>query len=772
MLASRRSRAGASAWPLAAALAVVAIGAAVAGLSGASAQIPALRIAIAVSATGAVESYARPAMEGAQLALEEANHDGQGPVIELSIYDDQSDPERARAIAREIVATDTLVVIGPATTAMSLAAGPIYSEAGLVSIGTTATGDQVTDNPTTFRASFTTGDGGDAMANYLRHILGGTKAAVIYRKDGYGLPVAAGFRRAAERLGIRTTYHPFATIKDLEAIAEAVGSESEHPAIILGTLDRDSADIVKLMRRRGAKGPIFGTGATAGKFFSALFADEPEERRKPGFFTDGMHAAASEIFDSANAETSAFADRFQARFGKAADFYAVQGYEAMRLAVAAVRASARHPVAPPRKGTRRDKIQSTAAFNGLSDIRARRDAVRAYLVSLDGPEHAVAGLNGPLWFTPDRGRVQPLRMGRFHGVEFESAPMQLVPVRNPNAAEIAAHTVVQIGPERYARLQQVVYTGVFLNEISRVDVADSTFSADFYIWMRFARRSGVDIADLTDIQFPSMVRGSFDASRPALRSDLADGTTYQLWQVRGDFKNDFDLRRYPFDRQTMVLRFFHARADSERIVYVQDRRSSPPTPASGAASRESFGSASPTAFRRLTQWEPVRATQRRDNLVTQSGLGDPRLVGFERVRELSGFNFTVELRRRVAANLAKTLLPLLLMAMMLYASLHFPASIATPKAGVAVTCALAGTVLLSSINSQLGNVGYVIAVEYGFYGFFALCLLCIVALFVIEHYRLNGQTNSVATVERMSRLIFLLGFSVILLAAVATYIKS
>jgi hypothetical protein len=534
------------------------------------------------------------------------------------------------------------------------------------------------------------------------------------------------------------------------------------------------------MRRRGAKGPIFGTGATAGEFFSALFADEPEERRKPGFFTDGMHAAASEIFDSANAETSAFAARFHARFGKEANFYAVQGYEAMRLAVAAVRTPAQASNMPE-KGVRRDKARGTAQFNGPTDIRARRDAVRAYLLSLDGPGRAVAGLNGPLWFTPDRGRLQPLRMGRFHGVEFESAPIQLVPARNHNAGEVAGGAVVDIGSGRFARLQQVVYTGVYLNEISRIDIADSTFSADLYVWMRFARRAGTDVPDLTDIQFPSMMRGSFDSTRPALQGELDDGTTYRLWQVRGDFKNDFDLRRYPFDRQTLVLKFFHARADSERIVYVQDRRSVPnsstaldgtPQRKEAGSLHDAFASASPAAFRHLTQWEPIRTSQRRDNLVTQSALGDPRLVGFERIRELSGFSFAVELRRRVLANLAKTLLPLALMALMLYASLHFPPSIATPKAGVAVTCALAGTVLLSSINSQLGNVGYVIAVEYGFYGFFALCLLCIVAIFVIEKYRLAGNPTSVATVERASQRLFLAGVAIITLAACVTYIRS
>jgi branched-chain amino acid transport system substrate-binding protein len=90
------------------------------------------------------------------------------------------------------------------------------------------------------------------------------------------------------------------------------------------------------------------------------------------------------------------------------------------------------------------------------------------------------------------------------------------------------------------------------------------------------------------------------------------------------------------------------------------------------------------------------------------------------------------------AILAKTLLPLALMSLIMYASLNFPPAFVKEKITVAITGALSGPVLLSSINSQLGNVGYVIAVEYGFYIFFTLCLLCIVAVLAAERLRVAG----------------------------------
>ena len=190
----------------------------------------------------------------------------------------------------------------------------------------------------------------------------------------------------------------------------------------------------------------------------------------------------------------AFGERYRTRFGREPDYLSVLGYQSALFAINAVRSA----VGAPRH------LHLRAAW---------RTAVYTYLKSLDGPEHAIDGLNGPLWFTPQRGRLEALRMGRFQDGHLESAPAQLVPVPNFDPGEVASGAVVDIGGGRFARRQQVVYTGVYLNEIPRVDVAQSTFTADFYLWVRFARDAGAGAADPTEIDVPDLVRGSFNPKR-------------------------------------------------------------------------------------------------------------------------------------------------------------------------------------------------------------------------------------------------------------------
>ena len=698
-----------------------------------------IQIAAALPLTGDESTFGLGSLQGIQLAIEEANASGGLPRIDLKTYDDRSSDDEAKAVAGRIVASQATLVLGPALSTSSLAAGPIYAQGGIASITTTATADAITDSATTFRIVFKNSDQGQTLALYMYRVLGSRQANVIVVDNGYGHSLQEGFQRAADRLGLTAQFFAFKTADEAEQIAHRIAEDPAHLPIVFLTLDADAARIMTTLRRLGAQGPFLGGDALGDESFSGRFADLPEERQQPGYFSEGVYGISPMILDSANAETLAFAERFRARFGHDPIWFSAAGYDAGRLAVATIR----------------------AATANETDVHALRAATLHYLNSPNGPASGIPGLLGPLSFDQARGRQQGIRIGRFSRGRFESAPVQIVPVTEPGADEITSGSVFELEPGRYARLQRVVYTGMFINEISHVDLSKSSFAADFYLWVRFARDAGPNSSDPTDIIFPNLISGSFDRTNPAEEGEMPDGTEYRLWRMRGEFRNDFDLHRFPFDEQTLSLPFFHARAAADRIVYVLDRRS-PAHRQDGSQPAAQPGAkpavVSPDAFRELTQWDPLASSERRENLVTESTLGDPRRTGAESHRELSGFLTSIGLRRRTIATLTKMLLPLLLMSLIMYASLYFPTALVKEKVTVAITAALSGAVLLTAINSQLGGVGYTIAVEYVFYLFFSLSLLCIVSVLEAERMRAAGRKPLSMLIERWTRRVFLIAF--------------
>jgi ABC-type branched-subunit amino acid transport system substrate-binding protein len=661
-----------------------------------------LELAVQLPRTGFLARLGAGVINAVGLAVDEANAEPTAPLVAMTVYDDKSSDDGAREAAKQAVASKALAMVGPGVTTASLAAGPILGAAGLASIVPFASGDGVTANASTstYRIVFSNSAMGGALAAYLPSIA-------------------------------------FSKPEDLAPIADRMAADSS--PVVMAMIDDDAVAFLKALRRNHFNGVILGTSAIASDAFATYFRQEPEEKAEPGFFTNGIYGVSPVMFDSADADTLAFAERYRARFHSDPGWEDVQGYDAARLAIGALRATA-------------------ASLPPDADIRARRDAVRAYLSGIDRPERAVASLTGPLWFTPDRGRKQGSRVGRFHGDQFESAPIQFVPVAAATRAEIDSGAALPVGGGAFARRQQVVYAGIYLNEVPRVDIAQSTFTADFYFWLRFAGKAGERAADPTEIDLPDMARGVFDRGKPAAKGDLDDGTVYRMWRIRGDFKNDFDLHRYPLDRQTLAIRLFNATAASDQIVYALDKRAIDVGGVTGANDADptpiNDRVVAPTAFRNLTQWTPLGVEERRDILVTESALGDPRHVAVEPKRELSGYRVDIQLDRRTLATLAKTLLPLGIMTLILFSSLWFPHGLVKEKIMVAITAALSGAVLLSAVNAQLGSVGYTIAVEYLFYIYFALCLLCILSVLVAERLRVASMGVAAVRTERFTQALF------------------
>jgi hypothetical protein len=148
-------------------------------------------------------------------------------------------------------------------------------------------------------------------------------------------------------------------------------------------------------------------------------------------------------------------------------------------------------------------------------------------------------------------------------------------------------------------------------------------------------------------------------------------------------------------------------------------------------------------------------------LVTDSLLGDTDRTAAEGRRELSGFRISVEVQRQALNTLANVLLPLLVMSLITFASLFFPPAQVMERVSVAITGALSGAVLLDSLHSQLGNIGYTVFAEYVFYANFGLALMCIISVLITLRLRSDGREGAALAVDRATQVFYFLAASAV-----------
>jgi branched-chain amino acid transport system substrate-binding protein len=142
---------------------------------------------------------------GAELAINEINHAGgiHGRMLKLIVEDDSASPEAAVAAARRFYANPNVVaVIGPLTSAATMAAAPIYNggKRPLVLVSPSASAPSVSAaGPYIFRVCPTDVVHGTRLADFARQQLKAQRAAILYQNDEYGRGIRGTF--AAEFTG-------------------------------------------------------------------------------------------------------------------------------------------------------------------------------------------------------------------------------------------------------------------------------------------------------------------------------------------------------------------------------------------------------------------------------------------------------------------------------------------------------------------------------------------------------------------------------------------
>ena len=156
--------------------------------------------------TGGGASQGEFAEVGAMKAVEEINAAGgiNGRPIELVIYDDKGDPQEAALVAQRYVDDPRITaVIGPLWSSCTMAAMPIYEEAGMPVLTPTSSADEVTQQGWTqlIRLGLRNAIQAPQRAAFLMNNMGRKKVAVFYANSANGRSALERTKEVAAQLG-------------------------------------------------------------------------------------------------------------------------------------------------------------------------------------------------------------------------------------------------------------------------------------------------------------------------------------------------------------------------------------------------------------------------------------------------------------------------------------------------------------------------------------------------------------------------------------------
>lgn len=266
--------------------------------------------------TGDAGALGQNMVNGIDLALKEYNADNADCKISLKKFDSQGSPDKAPALATQIINDDSIVgLIGPGFSGESLATGKTFFEAGLPSISPSATNVTITQQGwTTWHRVIGNDDAqGKADAKYLTETAGAKKVFVVDDGQDYSKGLAGTVKDA---LGDALVDSDQISVGDtnMSAIVQAVKS-SGADAVFYGGYYTEAGLLAKQLRQGGFKGTFMsGDGSEDPNFVKVAGAEgandavlsAPAAPAPADFGATGLYA--TQAYDAANIFLAAIKD--------------------------------------------------------------------------------------------------------------------------------------------------------------------------------------------------------------------------------------------------------------------------------------------------------------------------------------------------------------------------------------------------------------------------------------------------------------------------------
>jgi branched-chain amino acid transport system substrate-binding protein len=659
---------------------------------------------------------------GAQLYIDTVNQAGgvNGKPVKLLVFDDEGHEQKAREVALEIAKQNkALIVLGHYFSDACLKGGEVYKNAKIPAISPTCNANSVTEgNDWYFRVIPNNKLTGVFLANYVKNIMKHETVSIIYDdQDNSAIIMAEGFEQPFKELKgkIKHKWIVNANADNIDEQIENIAKEllSLKPGLLFirPLQNREIKKLIVSMKRKGLEYPIIGT-------ILGSMTEYPEEQLQPGYFTDGIYDVAPLIFDIAGEAAQKLRSDYREKYHEKPSPVVAMAFEAAMVAIQA--------------------MKDTQIQGQKEALKTERQQIRDYLANRTSLGKGFNGIDGRFYFDKHGNAVKPLTVGVHKHQQFISALTQFRAVPyitriTDLEKELAAGRIMTLGGQ-YMYKTDIVYTGIDFNEVSHLEIKNSKAEIDFYLWFRYRR--GVDA---THINFLNSIRDGFEELKlgePIVDKTLPNGAIYRAYHVNGDFKEQFQFRDYPFDTQSVAVRFRHANLTRQNLIYVVDYVGMGDTSHDGILNKFKRNH-----VLRFTDWEIKGANFFQNTLANETTLGNPSFFGTDSNFEYSRFNAVIELKRDVLSFLTKNLLPILFLVGISYLIMFLPF-------GEGSVAAVSGTLVavaffhLSLANGLPDGIGYAVALDYAFYVIYGLIIFQLLVLVIGQ--REQFQENEVA----------------------------
>ena len=274
------------------------------------------------------------ARDGAQMAVDDANQrklqiGGRPVFFKLLVADDQSDVNFARVTAKSFVASGVAGVIGHNTTDTSVAAAPIYADAGIPQLSPTSTGRQFTQGG--YRTAFQLLGHSDITSILLAKVsldmLKAKRVAVIDNGTALGAALAEVFLRQVKQDGglvvLRDTVN--SKTSDFNGVLSRVKSEGADLLLFTG-VGPQAVAFSQHCQRLGVNSTLLLSGG-------AVNLEFPDS----GPYPEGTHLLLHGLPVESRPGYAQFEKAYSKKFDSPLTAYAMFSYDAVGMLIEALR---------------------------------------------------------------------------------------------------------------------------------------------------------------------------------------------------------------------------------------------------------------------------------------------------------------------------------------------------------------------------------------------------------------------------------------------------